>query len=408
MEGQPQPHRPQKRPRSPGDGGNSNNGGGARRSPEGGGGGGQGPGPPKRQVVSSGVQGKAALQAYGQKGQISATITQATSVKELLDIYASSMYSLGVSHVIQLWPRLAKRVHTESSRDASRIGQWVSEHRATVQQLLAHCIRVVSEPPPMQRDVCQVLLGAAYFNLTPRPAGREVLASQGANNMYLGRELFDAVPRLVNFAVCRPPEIAVMLWALATCGVNTPNLFSSAATALKPHLEHTLNQQQAAQQQQQQQQQQQAAARDGGAVDDSGRSDDWRRATEASVRQRARLVTSVAFGLAHLSVSLSIGKLVVGLPRALSAALSSYYCLGLLYERRGLPSAVGAHAAHNMIVSALHALQGHGGYLMRHGLGWATPLVPAAIYANALVREGSRRQRLRASTTEAVAPTATP
>ena len=42
--------------------------------------------------------------------------------------------------MLQLWPRLAKRVHTESSRDPARIGQWVHDHRTTVQQLLSHCL----------------------------------------------------------------------------------------------------------------------------------------------------------------------------------------------------------------------------------------------------------------------------
>ena len=56
-----------------------------------------------------------------------------------MDLYATSMYTLDARHVMQLWPRLAKRVHTECSRDSSRIGQWVHEHRAPVQQL--------AEPP---------------------------------------------------------------------------------------------------------------------------------------------------------------------------------------------------------------------------------------------------------------------
>jgi hypothetical protein len=75
------------------------------------------------------------------------------------------MYALESRHVIQLWPRLAKRVHTESSRDTSRVVQWVADHRSVVQQLLAHCLRVAFDAP--QRDVAQVLLGAAYLCLRP-------------------------------------------------------------------------------------------------------------------------------------------------------------------------------------------------------------------------------------------------
>ena len=122
-------------------------------------------------------------------------------------------------------------MHTESSRDTSRVAQWVSEHRAVVQQLLAHCLRVAFDAP--QRDVAQVMLGAAYLCLRPE-------RGQSTGPATLGRDLFDALPRLISFPMCRPPEIATILWALASCGVSTPALFSSAATAIGPHLQYTL------------------------------------------------------------------------------------------------------------------------------------------------------------------------
>lgn len=119
----------------------------------------------------------------------------------------------------------------------------------------------------------------------------------------------------------------------------------------------------------------------------------WRDATDTSDRRLARLVASVAFGLAHLPVSRSVSPLIFALPTAACAGLSSYLCMGALYERRGLPAAVGAHAAHNAGVWALHRLQGRGGWLRAHGASWVAPLIPAAVYANAVVRAGRRRRR---------------
>ena len=122
---------------------------------------------------------------------------------------------------------------------------------------------------------------------------------------------------------------------------------------------------------------------------------DWRSRTSASAKRRARLVSSILFALAHLPSSSDprrAAALTVALPRAVAAGFSSYLCLGLLYERRGLPAAIGAHASHNLIVSSLHRMQGAGGWLSRTGLGFAAPLVPAGIYANAFVRQRKRSQ----------------
>ena len=197
---------------------------GGGRAPQQGGGGGSG-------ANGGGGNSQQTAARSARSAQLTSSISSAGSTAELLDLYASNMYALESRHVIQLWPRLAKRVHTESSRDTSRVAQWVSEHRAVVQQLLAHCLRVAFDAP--QRDVAQVMLGAAYLCLRPE-------RGQSTGPATLGRDLFDALPRLISFPMCRPPEIATILWALASCGVSTPALFSSAATAIGPHLQYTL------------------------------------------------------------------------------------------------------------------------------------------------------------------------
>ena len=102
------------------------------------------------------------------------------------------MYSLEARHIVSLWPRLAKRVSAECGRNDLRISAWVADHRNVVAQLLTHCLRVAFDAP--QRDVAQVILGAAYLHLKP--------ASTLHNG--LGRELFDALPRLVSFHSCKP------------------------------------------------------------------------------------------------------------------------------------------------------------------------------------------------------------
>ena len=128
----------------------------------------------------------------------------------------------------------------------------------------------------------------------------------------------------------------------------------------------------------------------------------WRRR-----QRRARWVSSLAFGLGHLPAQEAAGPLLFALPLALSATLSSFFCFGMLYERRGLAAAVGAHAAHNLAVSTLHALPRTMGRLLANtqtavavatagDLTWvrvirtlallAAAAVPVAIYANAWER----------------------
>ena len=108
--------------------------------------------------------------------------------------------------------------------------------------------------------------------------------------------------------------------------------------------------------------------------------------------QRARLITSILFAVAHLPTSSRVIPLVIALPVAVASGLSSYYCFGVLYERRGLPSCIGAHAAHNLFVTTLHSLQGRTtGLLYASGLGFVAPIVPAAIYANYFYRLQMRR-----------------
>ena len=67
------------------------------------------------------------------------------------------------------------------------------------------------------------------------------------------------------------------------------------------------------------------------------------------------------------------------LPKAVAACLSSHLCFGLLFERRGLPAAIGAHAGHNLAVVAVQAapivLQGSS-YSR-----WYAPLTWGTIYA---------------------------
>ena len=53
---------------------------------------------------------------------------------------------------------------------------------------------------------------------------------------------------------------------------------------------------------------------------------------------------------------------------------ASHFCFGLCFERRGLPSAVGAHSAHNVAINALD-----------HCAKPARLLIGAAIYAAAIV-----------------------
>ena len=65
----------------------------------------------------------------------------------------------------------------------------------------------------------------------------------------------------------------------------------------------------------------------------------------------ARLLASLAFGLAHLPAEAAMWP--AALPGAIAAAAASHFCFGLCFERRGLPSAVGAHSAHNIAINVL-------------------------------------------------------
>ena len=123
--------------------------------------------------------------------QIASSITGAASTSDLLDLYASNMYSFEPRHLMALWPKLGKRVYTESSRDSNRISSWVQDHRNAVSQMLAHIQRIMKDAP--QKDVGQIMLGAAYLCLKPPPPQQPGL----------GRDLFDALPRVVNFYNCR-------------------------------------------------------------------------------------------------------------------------------------------------------------------------------------------------------------
>ena len=86
----------------------------------------------------------------------------------------------------------------------------------------------------------------------------------------------------------------------------------------------------------------------------------------------ARLLASLAFGLAHLPAEAAMWP--AALPGAIAAATASHFCFGLCFERRGLPSAVGAHSAHNVAINVLDRCAKP-----------ARLLIGAAIYAAALV-----------------------
>ena len=125
----------------------------------------------------------------------------------------------------------------------------------------------------------------------------------------------------------------------------------------------------------------------------------WRAHASPQSRLRARRVASLAFGLAHLPASASPAPLVLRLPLAVSSALSAYFCFGVLYERRGLSAAVGAHAAHNLLTKLLQALQPNGvlGGALDGPLRALPALIPAAIYAAYLGAIGRDVRRLAAS-----------
>ena len=86
----------------------------------------------------------------------------------------------------------------------------------------------------------------------------------------------------------------------------------------------------------------------------------WRVAAPPGARRAARLAAGAAFGLAHLPPLSAVGApapalFAHALPGGVAAYLCSTRCFGLLYERRGLPAALGAHAAHNLLMSTMAA-----------------------------------------------------
>ena len=69
--------------------------------------------------------------------QLGAAIQAATSTTDLLDLYASNMYSLEARHIVSLWPRLAKRVHAEVTLErGSNPGRAMSPPPLNTERLL--------------------------------------------------------------------------------------------------------------------------------------------------------------------------------------------------------------------------------------------------------------------------------
>lgn len=116
---------------------------------------------------------------------------------------------------------------------------------------------------------------------------------------------------------------------------------------------------------------------------------------EQDARRAARAVSSFAFALAHVGADSNPLRWATCLPTAVAAGASSYFCFGLLFEARGLPAAIGAHVAHNTIVSSLLVLRILDGQRLTSALVMPRlgPLVPAALYATAIVRRRRRRNR---------------
>ena len=52
--------------------------------------------------------------------------------------------------MVQLWPRLAKRVASENSRALERVHTWVLQHRSILGQLVGHCVKVVMRSMPQR------------------------------------------------------------------------------------------------------------------------------------------------------------------------------------------------------------------------------------------------------------------
>ena len=127
----------------------SNRGGGGSR---GGGGGGAGrprsPPPPAgkgggRKADGAGPPPAARPPAPPRSGaQLASLISGANATHELLNIYQDYRDQLDARHVVQLWPRLAKRVTSENARATDRVHTWVVQHRVILGHLVSHCVKV--------------------------------------------------------------------------------------------------------------------------------------------------------------------------------------------------------------------------------------------------------------------------
>lgn len=87
--------------------------------------------------------------------QIASLIAGANSTHDLLHIYQDYEKQLDARHVVQLWPRLAKRVTSENGRASERVHAWVFQHRAILEKLVNHCA-----PPPASAS--DLACSAAY------------------------------------------------------------------------------------------------------------------------------------------------------------------------------------------------------------------------------------------------------
>ena len=74
--------------------------------------------------------------------QLASLISGANATHELLNIYQDYRDQLDARHVVQLWPRLAKRVTSENARATDRVHTWVVQHRVILGHLVSHCVKV--------------------------------------------------------------------------------------------------------------------------------------------------------------------------------------------------------------------------------------------------------------------------
>ena len=131
-------------------------------------------------------------------------------------------------------------------------------------------------------------------------------------------------------------------------------------------------------------------------------SNEWRIAASPGARRASRLAAGAAFGLAHLPPLSAVGApaptlFAHALPGGVAAYLCATRCFGLLYERRGLPAALGAHAGHNLLMSTMAALDERLVARVAAPAWLRGALIPAAVYGvlglRWWVRRRSRRQR---------------